>query len=335
MVACGCGVRIWAAKPLPSGTVRPLRPKPHGRWALNNEIFRGYVFNIARSGYAAGDEFTLTCFDSLIYLAKNDHDAVYKNKTASKIIRELLEEAGIRVHPKRFMDTHTKIPRLVTNGLTVYDGCVMALQKTRSMTKKRYRLRMDGGFAVLFQREIRPDEAWLLTAKDSLIGASRTTSIEELVTSAELKSDGKSGRITELSGSTARFAALARKRYGRMHKIVDRGSSPASDGKTILDTLIKENGRPHEELNVTIPCINTMRAGDYVKVLDPDTGMHAHFWIDSVSHSVSSSQASSDLTLVRRIEEAETDTVESTDGTSETTRWVGERDGETGSSRPA
>lgn len=327
MVACGCGIRVWAAKPLPSGKVLPLKPAKLGRWDKKNELFRGYVFDITRAGAPAGDELQLVCYDTMVYASKNDHDAVYKNKTASFIIRDLLEDIGIKIHPTRFLDIKTKVPRLVTNGMTVYDACNLALQKTRLLTKSRYRLRMEGGYAVLFMRDIKPDEAWLLRAGDSLISSSRAVSIQDLVTSAEIKSDGKSGRITELKGSTKRFQTLAEARYGRMHRIIDRGSEPADKGKDILDTFLKENGRPSDTLSVSIPCINSLRAGDYVKVVDPDTGYDTHLWVDSVSHSVTAGSATTDLTLVKRIEEADVEVVDSEDGESTTTRWVAERDG--------
>jgi transglycosylase-like protein with SLT domain len=322
LIKCGMGVRVFASRPDPSGVFIPLQRLSGGTYALANEIFRGFIFSKSRTGSSNQDELTLTVFDQMIYLAKNDYDTIFKNQTATQIIRSLCTRAGLKLAPigKDFASTHANISRLVSYGNNLYDCCYLAIQKNKHLTGKYYRLRSEGGVVVLRQR-VTPTVTWYLTDSTNIVESSFSESIEELVTGVQPKTAGKLGRAS-YGGSVVN--ANLEKLYGRMRKVQDLTNLKASEVPKAIKTFMSENGKPKIEASITIPCVNTMRAGDLIKVRESDTGIVGLWYVSQVTHTVSATSATTALQLVKTAQEAQVQTVtEATiDGSSSSNRHV-------------
>lgn len=323
----GRPVRLYGPRVTPDGNVYPLPDgfpevisKTSGEfYPLNNLLFYGFIFNKSISASTAGDSVTLTCFDPLFYLARNMYDTpwVASKKTkvqgrngrpkgwrADEIIQKICEDSQIRI--SNIENTQVRLRKVVTVGLSLYDTCLLALEKTynQGKTKRRYTLRYDprAGVELIGRRmpnnmTAREKQVWDLRDEDNLLSATYTASIENLVTAVTVKTDGEKGR--KQIGGVYRDAKLEAK-YGAMHQIVDIESpgSPAEAQKA-RRALMRDQGRVQETIDVSIPCINSLRAGDGVWVKDSDTGIQALLWISSVSHEVGASDALTNLTLVR------------------------------------
>jgi hypothetical protein len=322
LVKLGMGVRIFASRPDPAGKFIPLQRLSGGSYALAGEVFRGYIFTKSRSGSSSADTMEITAYDQMIYLAKNDYDTIFKNQTGTQIIRSLCGRAGLRMAPvgPQFANTHAKISRMVSYGNNLYDCCYLAIQKTKALTGKYYRLRSEAGIVTLTQRKT-PTKVWYLTDTTNITDSTFSSSIEELVTGVQPKTAGKLGRSAY--GSSVINADLERL-YGRMRKVQDLTNLKASEVAKAVKTYMKENGKPKDEFSVTIPCINTIRAGDLIKVRESDTGIVGLWYVNQVQHSISSAQATTQLQLVKTAQEAQVQQITETDatGTTSTNRHV-------------
>lgn len=322
IIKLGMGIRVFASRPDPTGVFIPLQRLAGGSYALAGEIFRGYVFTKSRSGSTNQDQMEIVCYDQMIYLAKNDYDTIFKNQTATEMIRTLCGLAGLKmanVGPD-FANTHAKISRMVSYGNNLYDCCSLAIQKNKALTNKYYRLRSEGGRVVLRQRTT-PSQTWYLTDSTNIIESSQSESIEDLVTGVQPKTSGKLGRSSY--GPEVVNDGLERL-YGRMRKVQDLSNLKASEVPKAIKTYMAENGKPKIECSITIPCVNTIRAGDLVKVRESDTGIVGLWYVSQISHTISATSATSQLSLVKTAQEAQVQLVtESTvDGTKSSTRKV-------------
>jgi hypothetical protein len=322
MVKLGMGIRVFASRPHPSGVFSPLQRMADGTYALAGEIFRGYIFNKSRNGSSSQDELQITCYDQMIYLAKNDYDTIFKNQTGTEIIRSLCGRAGLRMAAvgKDFADTRQNISRMVSYGNNLYDCCYLAIQKTKSLTGKYYRLRSEAGIVTLRQRRT-PTVVWFLANTSNIVDSQFSESIEDLVTGVQPKTTGPTGRSQY--GSSKINLDLERL-YGRMRKVNDFGSLKASQLPKAMATFMKENAKPKIECAITIPCVNTMRAGDLVKVQETDTNIVGLWYISGISHSISNTSATSALQLVKTATEAQVQPVTESDtsGSKSTNRHV-------------
>lgn len=323
LIKLGMGIRIFASRPDPAGKFIPLQRLTSGSYALAGEVFRGYIFTKSRSGSSGADSIELSAYDQMIYLAKNDYDTIFKNQTGTQIIRSLCGRAGLKMAPigPEFANTHARISRMVSYGNNLYDCCYLAIQKTKSLTGKYYRLRSEAGVLTLTQRKT-PTKVWYLTDTTNITESQFSSSIEELVTGVQPKTAGKLGRSAY--GSSVINADLERL-YGRMRKVQDLTNLKASEVPKAVKNYMAENGKPKDEFSVSIPCINTIRAGDLVKVRETDTGIVGLWYVNQVQHSITASSSTTQLQLVKTAQEAQVQQITETDpatGTSSTNRHV-------------
>jgi hypothetical protein len=113
------------------------------RWGGQN-VFYGYVFSIKST-----DEnvLTVTAYDQTRYL-KNKETKVYENKTATKVISEVLADfASFKVGSLE--DTGYVIKSMVEDTQTLFDIIQHALDETLTNTKKMYILYDDYGKLML------------------------------------------------------------------------------------------------------------------------------------------------------------------------------------------
>lgn len=109
------------------------------RWGGQN-VFYGYVFSIKSSNE---NTLTITAYDQTRYL-KNKETKVYENKTASKVISEVLSDfASFKVGSLE--DTGWNIESRVEDTQTLFDIIQNALDETLTNTKKMYVLFDDYG----------------------------------------------------------------------------------------------------------------------------------------------------------------------------------------------
>lgn len=113
------------------------------RWNGQN-VFYGYVFSIKSTDEKV---LTITAYDQTRYL-KNKETKVYENKTASKVISEVLSDfASFKIGTLE--DTGYVIKSRVEDTQTLFDIIQNALDETLTNTKKMYVLYDDYGKIML------------------------------------------------------------------------------------------------------------------------------------------------------------------------------------------
>lgn len=113
------------------------------RWGGQN-VFYGYVFSIKST-----DEnvLSITAYDQTRYF-KNKETKVYENKTATKVISEVLSDFG-SFKVGSLEDTGYVIKSMVEDTQTLFDIIQHALDETLTNTKKMYVLYDDYGKLIL------------------------------------------------------------------------------------------------------------------------------------------------------------------------------------------
>ena len=291
LVQCGGIIRVFADTY--RGTVSVPMTDPANP-LVQNELFRGYVFSRDSSSAPIGDVLQLKAYDPMIYLTLNEYDLVKKKKTASQIIREIVVKAGL-VPGSPFQDTGVKLSKLTTRGLSLYDGCVLALQKNQKLTGKRYRLQAKQGKVVLFKR-VAPADTWTFDSRVNIVDASHSVSIEDLTTRATIRAQAEKKVVTR----EAKVAAEVENKYGKVHKIVDIGDYSASEMQKARRAVVRDEGKPAEEISITVPIITSIEAGDGVYVYDDDLKFKQLFWVEEVTHSITPVGGTTQMTLVRK-----------------------------------
>ena len=113
------------------------------RWGGQN-VFYGYVFSIKSTNEAT---LSITAYDQTRYF-KNKETKVYENKTATKVISEVLSDFG-SFKVGTLEDTKHVIKSRVEDTQTLFDIFQNALEETLTSTKKMYVLFDDYGKIML------------------------------------------------------------------------------------------------------------------------------------------------------------------------------------------
>ena len=108
-------------------------------------VFYGFVFDKARKG-SNPNVITITVYDQLYYL-KNKDTLVYKNKTATDVIRMIAED--FRLNVGSLEDTEHIIESRVEDNKTMWDIIQTALDETLKATGQMYVLFDDVGKLTL------------------------------------------------------------------------------------------------------------------------------------------------------------------------------------------
>lgn len=107
------------------------------------KIFYGFVFTKKRSN---NDLINVTCYDQLRYF-KNKDTYVYKNKTASELLRMIIGDFNLKAG--KIENTGMKIPSRIEDNKTLFDMEQNALDLTLDSTRKMYVLYDDFGEIAL------------------------------------------------------------------------------------------------------------------------------------------------------------------------------------------
>lgn len=134
------------------------------------EIFLGFVFEKNRSGK---DEIEVTCYDQLRYL-KNKDSYIYKDITASELIKRLAKDFGLKVGS--IADTKYKIKKRVEDNQTLFDMILTALDETCKNRKEIYV--MYDSFGKLTLKNISDMKVNLLISDKTAQGYSYKSSID-------------------------------------------------------------------------------------------------------------------------------------------------------------
>lgn len=252
------------------------------------ELFRGVLF--ADQMNPKG-QMTLTAYDENIYLTKNKDTKIFRNQSASAIIKRLCNEFSIptgEIH-----DTGYVIPKLVFRDKTLFEMMVMALTETQKQNGQHFWISSkEGKLQVLARKEQKGK--WVLENGVNLLDASYSQSIEE--TRTQIKVVGGDGKKKELSAS-AKDGALI-KRFGVMqHLEKPEKDMTKSQMEQRAKQLLKDLSTIEDQAQIECLGIPDVVSGSCVYVKESVTGILGGYYVSADEHKFESGSHTMSLTL--------------------------------------
>lgn len=251
-------------------------------------LFVGIVFaqEISHDG-----NFSITCYDSNVYLAKSNDSRIFINKKASDIIRTLATDFGVLIG--NIADTGYVIPYLRLSNQTLYDMILKALTITRKQTNRRFFIGNKGGRLTLTEGVT--NTRYLFKDGENLISASYSRSIEETKTQVKVIG-GPKGKESVVVVKDAD----KRKKYGVLQALEEMDEkATASQVKQRAEALLKEQSVVAEQLSVNVLGVPEVDVGTPVYIVNSMTATNGGYYVTSVSHEYSAGLHTMSLELTR------------------------------------
>lgn len=238
--------------------------------------FYGVVFAVEITSDGA---YSLTCYDSNVYLNKSNDMRIFTNKKASDIIRILATDFGIPIGS--IADTGYVIPFLRLSNISIYEMILKALTITRNQTGKRFFVKNIDGKLMLISGL--SSKQYMFSDSENLISAKYSRSIEDTKTQVKVSGGEKGKEIVVVAKDDAK-----RKKYGVLQavEILDEKAT-ASQIKQHAETLLKEQSQVSEQLSIEVLGIPEVTTGTAVYVRNQMTGTNGAYYVTSFTHNYS------------------------------------------------
>lgn len=260
------------------------------RLVLNEkqELFRGVLFadQINSKG-----QMTLTAYDENIYLTKSKDTKIFRNQSASAVVKRLCNEFSIPVG--EIHDTGYVIPKLVFRDKTLFEMMVMALTETRKQNGESFLITSREGKLQLLARK-EQEGKWVLENGVNLIDASYSQSIEE--TRTQIKVVGGDAKKKELSVS-AKDGELI-KRFGIMQHLEkpEQGMTQSQMDQRAKQ-LLKDLATIEDQARIECLGISDVVSGSCVYVKESITGILGGYYVSADEHKLENGSHTMSLTL--------------------------------------
>ncbi len=239
------------------------------------EIFRGTIFVWDYQTDPLG-HFSITAYDSLIYLMKSKDDRFYKaGQTAKAIIQDIAKAWGIPLGTVQGPDT--ALAKQVFRGDTLADMISSVLNEAKKKGGGKWIVRSRQGKIDV----VRPGQnspVYRFTHDENVDSIQDRQDIEDLVTRVKIigaeDSEGKAPVVAQLDGRTE-FGTLQEVVYQRQY------DTPAA-AKSAAEDILKERGRPRRMRKVIAPDLPFLRKGDKVKISAGT--LIGYYIVSSVTH---------------------------------------------------
>lgn len=260
------------------------------RLVLNEkqELFRGVLF---ADQINSDGQMTLTAYDENIYLTKSKDTKVFRNQSASAVVKRLCNEFSIPVG--EIHDTGYVIPKLVYRDKTLFEMMVMALTETQKQNGERFLITSKEGKLQLLARK-EQEGKWVLENGANLINASYSQSIEE--TRTQIKVVGGDAKKQELSVS-AKDGELI-KRFGIMQHLEkpEQGMTKSQMDQRAKQ-LLKDLATIEDMAQIECLGIPDIVSGSCVYVKESMTGILGGYYVSADDHKFENGSHTMSLTL--------------------------------------
>lgn len=259
------------------GTKRVFKPKNGMEVRFFNdgfEYFRGIVFtySIDHTGMMK-----ITAYDEGIYLNKNTDTRIFRNLTASQIIKQICTEYGIAAGT--IADTGYVIPKLIFREKTLYEMIIMALTETKKQTGKRFFMYTSSGKINVVERK-KQMVPYVIESGVNLISGNHTLSIEDLRNVVDVFSgDGDKPSISSARNNESI------KRFGLMkHVEYMDGDATKSQADQRAKELLSKMSRETASSTIEALGIGFAFAGRACYVKDVMIGFANSYYITNDTH---------------------------------------------------
>ncbi|MGG1444333.1 hypothetical protein ABE354_20200 [Brevibacillus laterosporus] len=245
-------------------------------------VFYGYVFSI-NSGF--DEEVTVTAYDQIRYLLTND-TYVFKNKTATQIIKQIAEDVKLEVG--NLDDSSYKIPSMIEDDKKLLDIISKALDLTIISSGKNYVFYDDFGKLTL-----RDSTTMLLNfylGDDSLMydynfqrNIDNDTYNRVKIVQDNKKTKKRDVYIAQDSSNIAKWGRL------QLFQKADEGLKPAQI-KQLLNTIIAVKNREAKSLKLEAFGDIRVRAGCFVPISIARLAVNKPFLVEECTHKFEGSE---------------------------------------------
>lgn len=262
------------------------------------EFFRGYIF---KNGVNDQGGESLTAYDSLIYVDKNSHSILVKNKYASDVISSLLRKFGLSYSYIEY--TSHKIKKLVFDNKSLSDIFDELITETKKYNGKNYYFTTAKGKISMYSRSNSP-KVILTIAEGEGYSASRESSIEDVVTQVMVtKGNLDPGEGDEKFTSYTTTNDSNSKKWGIIQMVENADDDTSyADMKKKAASLLKSEGKEETtydfEYEGVIECIT----GTRLDLTNRITGISGKYYVTSDKHSFKEGQHTMSLQLSTKLE---------------------------------
>lgn len=255
----------------------------------NAEVFRGYVWDISPKESLTDNNFSLKCYDQLIYWQESeDSDFFAEGKSTKNIMNTLSKNWGISMIYEYESITHEK---LVLRGAISDFVTADVLDPVQKRTGVKYVIRSEKE-NVIVRSVGRNETVYRIIGGFNAIEIRKYISMNGVTTQVVIlgksSDDEKTPVEATVSGNTAE--------YGTLQKIISRDEDiTLEEAKKEANTIIKD-GVPKWEYDVKAVDIPWIRKGDKVMV-DTET-LNGFFIVKSIDREISNRGKTMTLTVV-------------------------------------
>ncbi|UYO03012.1 hypothetical protein [Paenibacillus sp. PSB04] len=257
-------------------------------WDEKLELFRGVLF---ADQLNSKGQMTLTAYDENIYLTKSKDTKIFRNMTASSVIKKLCGEFSISTG--EIQDTGYVIPKLVFRDKTLFEMMVMSLTESQKQNGEWYHLTSREGKLQLLARK-EQSVKWVLENGVNVLDASYSQSIED--TKTQIKVAGGDAAKKEISAA-AKDGELIR-RFGVMqHLDKPEQSMTKSQMEQRAKQLLADLGTIEDQARIDCLGIPEVISGSCVYVKESVTGILGGYYVSADDHRFERGNHTMSLTL--------------------------------------
>ncbi|MFT4413184.1 hypothetical protein ACLM5H_04910 [Fredinandcohnia humi] len=252
------------------------------------ELFRGVIF---ADDINARGQHRLVAYDENIYLTRNKDTRIFKNMTASQIVKRLCND--FRIKMGKIDDTKYVIPKLILRDKTLWEMMIIALTVTQKSTGRRFFICSKEGKLQLLARKEQTVQ-WVLENGVNIIDANYSQNIEELRNQVKvIGGDEKKAPVI----ATVKNDKLI-KSFGLMQHLENVDSKmKKSQMEQLAKQLLKELGTIDDEASLECLGIDDVIAGTGVYVKESMTHIIGGYYVSTDSHRFSQGSYTMSLNL--------------------------------------
>lgn len=227
----------------------------------NEEVFRGFVWTRSYNSSLGDREIVLKCYDNLIYFQESEEAEYFSSgKSTKDVMSSLCSKWGVKLEYTYSSITHAKLA-LRGNLADIFTSDILDLVKDR--TGKKY--------VILSSKDtmqVKPvgsnTTVYQFKAGQNAVKTNSSCTMDGMVTKVVIlgKADDKDERQpveATVNGKTAE--------YGTLQKVINRDENTTlADAKKEAEGILKNDGSPKWEYELTAPDIPWIRKGDKVYV---------------------------------------------------------------------
>lgn len=230
----------------------------------STEVFRGTIWDTGLKNGPNGSEYTITCYDRLIYFMNTELLMYFsKGKSTKDIVSAIFKKKGVKMKYDYVSMTHPKLP-LQGNLSDILTSDI--LEEVKKKKGKEYVVRNKKD-TVYIETVGQNQTRYQVTRGTNgiMLDYGRTVTMDGMITKVIITGKTDSKDKTKIEATVKDAAKI--KKYGTLTKIINKGEdTKLSEMKSEANYILKENADPKNEYEINCMDIPWVRKGDRISV---------------------------------------------------------------------